>query len=85
MKTRGLYTWPEWQKMAWAGTARESVEAFPRPSGIECPNILRVGERTQFCKANLTDTPILIECGSEMRRIVRCDVCEWYGCRLLGT
>ena len=74
-KKKGLVTWPEWQKEAWAGVAVEPVEGFPRSSGIECPNRYVLRGETRVCKAGLIDTPVVIECGSEMRRIVHCEVC----------
>jgi hypothetical protein len=87
----GLISWIEWQKKAWSDAAVESKEEFPRsfcilirPSGIECPNIHKTQKYTRACRANLMDTNILVECGSERRRVVHCEVCSWWGCRLMG-
>jgi hypothetical protein len=76
-------SWAEWQKSAWAGAVVEPVGAFPRRSEIECPNTLDIDKRV--CKARLIDTPILIECGSEWRRICHCEVCGMWLCRMLGV
>ena len=82
---RGLMTWAEWQKKAYAGLIAEQEGVFPRQSGIECPNYHEIGGRVHACRANMVDTPVIIECGSEYRRLVHCEVCSFWGCRLLGV
>lgn len=88
----GLISWVEWQKAAWAQSCVESGEGFPlhssvrtRPSGIECPNTYVLGTSVRPCRANLLDTNIVVECGTEKRRVVHCEVCCWWGCRLVGV
>jgi len=82
---RGLITWAEWQRLAYSGQVAEHVGVFPRRSGIECPSYHEVGDRAHACQANLVDTPVIVECGSEQRRLIHCEVCGFWGCRLLGV
>lgn len=89
-KKGGLLCWKDWQVRAYRDEVRESKEEFPerfgircRKSGIECPNTTDIDKGR--CKANLIEFEFEVGCGSEWRRVVHCEVCGWWGCRLLGV
>ena len=79
-----LISWIEWQKQVYLGRARESLGAFPRPSGVECPNGKRVLGFWRDCKDELTDTEIVVDCGVEQRRVLYCPRCKGWFCKLTG-
>ena len=79
--------WADWQKKAWAGAVAEYTEAQPDGPIIECPNRIKAWYapwRKIPCKGRLVDTEIVIQCGSERRRITRCKRCKEWFCRLCG-
>lgn len=88
MAKGGLILWGDWQRAASSFAVVESAGEFPRTSGIACPNVqemfglrLRSGER---CAANLIDTRFLFRHEDMERRLARCEVCGFKGCKLTG-
>lgn len=87
----GMKTWLEWEELVKEGVAKEPsgefhspIIVFYRPSDIECPVHFRVGGKWRQCKAKLNETNIIVECGTERRRVMKCPVCDKWSCRLCG-